>query len=237
MREGRRSTGVTRERRAFAEQWIRNASPRSRTMPEAVDWFTKLARGTIGVGGSLLGVRPSISRTDVRAILPAIRVPTLVLFKPENETEAPEAGPHLASKIAGAEARRAPGRRLPSVVRGAGCPARRGRGVPHGRPPRPGGSIGSSRPCCSPTSSTRPRRRPRSATRSGSDSSPLITSGSGRRSPAIAAERSTRPETGSSRRSTVRLVPCDARRRSKHRSGVGDRGPSGTAHGRGGTRR
>ena len=51
----------------------------------------------------------SISRPMFVAILPAIRVPTLVLFKPENDTQPPEAGPHLASKIAGAKLVALPG--------------------------------------------------------------------------------------------------------------------------------
>ena len=204
--------------RTFWEGWIEEGAPSLAGDAEAIDWFTKLARGTIGVGGSLAEV-VQYQSTDVRAILPAIRVPTLVLYKPDNKIEAPEDGPLLASKIPGAKTRRAPGYRLPPVVRRAGCPARGGRGVPHGRSVRSQRPIGSSRPCCSPTSSTRPGRRPRSATRSGSASSRLTTSGSGPRSPAIAVVRSTRRETGSSRRSTVRPVPCGARKRSRHRSG------------------
>ena len=94
--------------RAFWEEWIRECVPSIADDAEAIDWFTKLARGTIGLGGSL-SEYVQYQSTDVRGILPAIRVPTLVLFKPENDTQAPEAGPHLASKIAGAKLVALPG--------------------------------------------------------------------------------------------------------------------------------
>ena len=94
--------------RAHTEQWIRECVPSIADDAEAIDWYTKLVRGTIGLGGSLSEFLQYES-TDVRAILPAIRVPTLVLYKPENETQAPEAGPHLASKIQGAKLVALPG--------------------------------------------------------------------------------------------------------------------------------
>jgi class 3 adenylate cyclase len=94
--------------RAFEEAWIQECAPSLAGDAEAIDWFTKLSRGTIGVGGSLAEV-VQYQSTDVRAILPAIRVPTLVLYKPDNKIEAPEDGPLLASKIPGAKLVALPG--------------------------------------------------------------------------------------------------------------------------------
>ena len=83
---------------AWQEGWIRENEPSLRGDPAAAWYLAKLGRGTIGVGGGLEEFRRYYT-TDVRAILTAIRIPTLVLCRPANKTEPPENGPFLASKI------------------------------------------------------------------------------------------------------------------------------------------
>ena len=83
---------------AFAAEWIEGNEPSLAGDPAAVRHLTRLMRGTIGPGGSQAGFVLH-NTTDISAILPSIRVPTLVLYRPENTTEFPESGPHLALKI------------------------------------------------------------------------------------------------------------------------------------------
>jgi class 3 adenylate cyclase len=83
---------------AFAAEWIEGNEPSLADDPAAARHLAKLMRGTIGPGGSQAGFVLH-NTTDISAILPSIRVPTLVLYRPENTTEFPENGPHLASKI------------------------------------------------------------------------------------------------------------------------------------------
>jgi plasmid stabilization system protein ParE len=74
----------------------------------AVEHLTKLSRGTAGPGGGLAEFRRYYT-TDIRAILPSIQAPTLVLNRSAVSGEAPEDGPFLASKIPGARAVALPG--------------------------------------------------------------------------------------------------------------------------------
>jgi class 3 adenylate cyclase len=83
---------------AFAVEWIEGNEPSLADDLAAARHLAKLMRGTIGPGGSQAGFVLH-NTTDISAILPSIRVPTLVLYRPENTTEFPENGPHLASKI------------------------------------------------------------------------------------------------------------------------------------------
>ena len=110
--------------------------------------------------------------------------------------------------------------RATTTCRGVGdtdAAARRGRGVPDRRPPRGPTRPRGWPPSCSPTSSARRRRRPRSATGAGTTCWSGTTRWSGASWTASAAARSTRPATGSSRPSTARRGPSGAPGRSSTR--------------------
>jgi class 3 adenylate cyclase len=83
---------------SFAEGWIRDMEPSLAGDRAAAEYLAKLMRGTIGPGGALAEARRYFT-TDVRAILPAIQTPTLVLCRPANNTTWAKNGPNLASKI------------------------------------------------------------------------------------------------------------------------------------------
>ncbi len=93
---------------SFMEGWIRENEPSLAGDRAAAEYLSKLARGTIGVGGALAEFRRYYT-TDIRAILPSIQAPTLVLCRPANKTESPENGPFLASKIPGSRFVEVPG--------------------------------------------------------------------------------------------------------------------------------
>jgi class 3 adenylate cyclase len=92
----------------FYEDWIRKNEPSLAGEPGAAEYLARLSRGTIGIGGGLAEFR-RYNSTDIRAILPAIRVPTLVLNRPANTTERPENGRFLASKLPDARLVELPG--------------------------------------------------------------------------------------------------------------------------------
>jgi pimeloyl-ACP methyl ester carboxylesterase len=56
--------------------------------------------------------------TDIRAVLPAIHVPTLVLHRPEAAEMHPEVGAHVAAQISGATLVTLPGRDHPPYLGG-----------------------------------------------------------------------------------------------------------------------
>lgn len=66
------------------------------------EWFARYARGTVTPGGLAAEIE-SYLHTDIRAVLPTIQVPTLVLLDSERFYEVlPETGHFIATKIAGA---------------------------------------------------------------------------------------------------------------------------------------
>ncbi len=66
------------------------------------EWFSRYARASVTPGG-LAAELESYLETDVRAVLPSIQVPTLVLVDTDSFYEAlPETGRFVASKIPGA---------------------------------------------------------------------------------------------------------------------------------------
>jgi class 3 adenylate cyclase len=67
------------------------------------DWWVRFQRGSITPGCAVAEFRQNM-RTDVRAILPSIQVPTLVLSSPPDEEEV-QNGRYLASHIPGAQLR------------------------------------------------------------------------------------------------------------------------------------
>ena len=66
------------------------------------EWFARYARGSVTPGGLAAEIE-SYLHTDIRAVLPTIQVPTLVLVDSDRFYEVlPETGHFIASKIAGA---------------------------------------------------------------------------------------------------------------------------------------
>ena len=105
-------------------------------------WISPACRGDDCEPGSWTRESSGIDKTDIRAILPAIRVPTLVLCPPGERRRRPNARTDLACKI------RTPGSSsCPAMTtsRGWATPSRcsRDRGVPHRRatPPEPTASL------------------------------------------------------------------------------------------------
>jgi hypothetical protein len=151
---------------------------------------------------------------DIRAVLPTIQVPTLVLHPKDDKVIPIDEGRYLADRIAGARFVELPGAdHLPwaedhDVVAGEIEASWKGR--LRRRPT----SIGSWRRCCSRTSWTPPRGPPRSATASGRSCSDRITRGCVDFSPDIGERRSIRRATASSRRSRGRRERSGARLRS-----------------------
>jgi class 3 adenylate cyclase len=84
--------------RSFTEEWVRDNEPSLVGDAAAMDWLITLFRGTIGPG-SVLAEFARYNSIDLRAILPAIRVPTLLLYRPANAYQRPERASFLASKI------------------------------------------------------------------------------------------------------------------------------------------
>jgi len=87
---------------SFIEGYVRRYEPSLVGDRVAIEYLAKLGRGTIAPGGGLAEFRRYYT-TDIRAILPAIQVPTLVLNRPaaSGGEIGPEDGPYLASKIPG----------------------------------------------------------------------------------------------------------------------------------------
>jgi class 3 adenylate cyclase len=82
----------------WTEAWVPDHMPSLAGDREAIEWLAKLGRGTIGPMGNEAEFALYME-TDIRGILPAVRVPTLVLFRPGAKDEVPESYRLLASKI------------------------------------------------------------------------------------------------------------------------------------------
>ena len=110
------------------------------------------------------GDRAMYEALDVRPLLSAVSMPTLVLYRAEDRL--------VRAALSRTVARRDPGRarggacgRGPSLHRGrSGRDDRRDRGVRHGTSRRPRFTTGCSRRSSSPTSSARPTAQPSSGT-------------------------------------------------------------------------
>ena len=108
-----------------------------------------------------------VTESDMRAILPTIRVPTLVLQHADDTLIPPAGGKYVADHIPGAKYVELPGRNAFHFVEPwRARPSRRfPSSSPAIRPKWP--TIGCSPPCCSPTSWTRRAALQRSATVTG----------------------------------------------------------------------
>jgi class 3 adenylate cyclase len=93
---------------AWMEDHIRRNEPSLAGDPAAAAHLTKLGRGTIGPGGGLAELH-RYATADIRAVLPAIQAPTLVLYRPAVDNGDLRDGRFLASKIPGARLVELPG--------------------------------------------------------------------------------------------------------------------------------
>ena len=195
----------------LAKQTVEELYPSARDDAEEIKDMAAFMRGLGGPGDFAIWSRVD-ANTDLRDLLPSIRVPTLVIHRREDRAVPIEHGRYLAAHIPGAEFAELPGDihmwdvgdDLPSAVE-------RFVGTIHQE------HIDLDRflaTCCSPTSSTPPLSpRPR-VTEAGQRWSSAITIWFEAISPGTEAPKWTRLATGSSPRSTARLERCGVPSRS-----------------------
>ena len=216
--------------RTFWEGWIRECAPSLSGDADAIDWFTKLARGTIGLVGLRQNSLDTCRPMSTRSSPPSGCRP--VLFKPENETTPPEAGPYPLRRSRVPDSSRPPAR---TTSRGPMSPeALLGEveefltGVRH---------VPESDRVLATVLFTdivdSTEKAAEIGDGSGRNCSPIITTDQGGSSPVIAAARSAPPGTAFSRHSTAPPVPYVALGRSRHRSmGWGSRSEQGCTRAR-----
>ena len=129
---------------------------------------------------SLALVTSLVAELDVRAVLPTIRVPTLVVQHSDNVIIPPAKGKYIAEHIPGAKYVEVPGRNsFTALNRDGARPSRKSpSSSPGTRQTWP--MTGFSPRCCSPTSWTQRAAPRRSATATGMRCSTLTTPSSGR---------------------------------------------------------
>ena len=134
IRGGRRA----RQRERFLDEirtgWggpvgIEVRAPSRADDPAFRDWWSTYLRMGASPGAALALTRMN-AEIDVRHVLPAIRVPTLVLHRTDDRCLTIDEGRYVAEQIPGATLRRAARRRSPAVRRRPGRDARRHRAVP-----------------------------------------------------------------------------------------------------------
>ena len=173
----------------------------------ARDWWATMQRMAVSPAAAVALFRMSMD-TDVRDVLAAIHVPTLVVHLTGDRLINIGCGRHLAEHIDGAQFVEAEGsdvvfEDLPEI----------GDAIEEfvtGRPARVSPTV-SLRRWCSPTSLTRRSISQRWVTVAGARCSTVTTRWSKGRWSVIEVARSTRRATGCSRSSTVRHVRCSAR--------------------------
>ena len=94
--------------REFADAYVRDSLPSVSERPEALRDIASLMALTTGVGGGMAEIR-KFSEVDLLELLPAIRVPTLVLHRTDDPVEPIESGRLLAERIPGAQLVELPG--------------------------------------------------------------------------------------------------------------------------------
>jgi pimeloyl-ACP methyl ester carboxylesterase len=149
--------------------------------------------------------------TDIRAVLPAIHVPTLVLHRPQAWTMPPEIAAYVADQISSATVVAIPGRDDSPYTGDVDAIVDEVKvfltGERHGQ-----AWTASFPPSCPPTSSGPPSGWPKSATPAGPISSPSMTTSPAGRSNGTGAATSTPPGTACWRPSTGRPGPSAAPR-------------------------
>ncbi len=86
---------------AFMEKWLQWLSPNHLMDDATVKRFARLFRSAASPG-SMIALNAMLREADVRAILPTIQVPTLVMHATDNPIEPVEQGRYIAERIPGA---------------------------------------------------------------------------------------------------------------------------------------
>jgi class 3 adenylate cyclase len=94
--------------RAIAEAKVRETEPSLRGNDEAIDWLAAMIRLTCAPGSSVTELH-RLSTMDVREVLPAIRVPTLVLHRTADPIFDIRSARYMAERIPGARLKELPG--------------------------------------------------------------------------------------------------------------------------------
>jgi class 3 adenylate cyclase/pimeloyl-ACP methyl ester carboxylesterase len=88
----------------FAAAWCRAIAPTHADDPEFVEWFARMQRAGASPGAAVSVLR-MVMDVDIRDVLPAVRVPTLVLASPRFV----ESSRHAAQRIPGSRFEEVPG--------------------------------------------------------------------------------------------------------------------------------
>jgi class 3 adenylate cyclase len=88
--------------RRFAEENLPLFCPSLVGDPAQLDWFDRFLRGTASRNVQV-AIESVMQHMDVRALLPTIRVPTLIMHRTDDAVESIGASRHLAGAIRGAE--------------------------------------------------------------------------------------------------------------------------------------
>jgi pimeloyl-ACP methyl ester carboxylesterase len=93
---------------ALAKEWVRSVWPDIGDDPEWVRQYSNLMRHSVSPGDALVFLRVDFE-TDVRAILPSVRTPSLVIQRTGDKVYPIEYGRYVAEKIPGAALVELPG--------------------------------------------------------------------------------------------------------------------------------
>ena len=190
---GDAAAGVRPERgtRSSFHEWLERASRRAMSPATASAFFDLLMW------------------SDIRHVLPVVRVPTLVIHRSDNRWMTPAHGRYLAENIADARYVEVPGGdHVPFLGDSEAIIAEIEEFLTGARPQPTSDRVLAT--VCSPTSSRRPRGRASWATVGGESFSTVTTSPCVVTSHSFAAEKSTPLVTVSSQRSMVRPGPLSA---------------------------
>jgi len=167
----------------FAEEWLANVptawgqdeellrlwAPSVADLPEPRRWFARFGRLAASPGSATALFR-MVHDLDIRGVLPAIRVPMLLIHRVDDTLIRVEHSRYMAERIPDAKLVEMPARTTcgGSAIRMRSSTRCRSSSRARGRPPSP---IASSRRSCSPTSSPPPSAQPSSATDAGASCS------------------------------------------------------------------
>lgn len=118
--------------REFARSCFDSAAPSAAGDDREFEWYVRWIRHSCTPGSSVAEVERYLE-TDLRDVLPSIRVPTLILLRSDADGGSPETARYLASRIQGAKLVELPGADLAHWY-GDSELRRRDRGVRHRRP-------------------------------------------------------------------------------------------------------
>lgn len=110
---GRDPVAAEQHVQTFSRDWgtgayLEKLVPSAKANPAFVEWWTRFERLAMSPGAALAAIR-WVSSIDARAILPAVRVPTLLLHARDDTRIPLETSRYMASRIEGARLVELPG--------------------------------------------------------------------------------------------------------------------------------